>query len=127
MAITQKLDLKKIAEEIKYVSPLMIDKDKIETSDICKYYGKGITVTAIEPMSSENGDAFFIYNFKEAPDKFAFSGFMLNKLFAGLIQQAEGDLEAVNEYLATGVCKLKLTDKKSKDGKKSYTDFEVIE
>lgn len=128
MELIQELDIQALVDAIKYQSPLMVDKEKISTTDICKYYNNGITITAVECFESmeNNANKYYVYNFKEAPDKFAFSGCMLTKLFDGLYTQAGGDHEAVQSYLSTGVCKLKLVDKKSADKKRSYTDFELL-
>lgn len=121
-----KLNLRKLVDDIKVMSPLMQDKEKIDTKDLCKYYEKGITVTAIDPVVTDE-DEFYVYTFKEKEDAFAYSGYMLTKLFNSLIKECGGALDDLNAWLKNGELKLKLIDKKTKDGKKSYTDFELIE
>ena len=127
-----KLNLKEIAIKATTLSTLMNGKEKIETKDICNYFPKGIRVNAAEEIimkdtKNEEGESrFYVYTFMEAPDKYAFSGFMLTKIFDEIMVACSGDMEEFNAQLADGDLCIKLTQKKTKDGKRDITAVEVI-
>lgn len=106
-------------------SPLMVDREKIDTDDIIKYYPDGITLEDYDTFSMEKDGAteeITVYTFKEEPKKFAFAGAMLKLGFNAL----EETFENAHEELRKGNIKAKLSTGKTKDGKQ-ITNVEYIE
>lgn len=125
MKITIK-DLRKSAQKAVVLSELMNDKEKISTEDIIKYYPEGITINDCDPIMLD-GDEFYVYSIKEKEGVFAFSGFVLTKMFNNMLSACEGDLEVLKKCLREEGLKVKLGTKKTKDNKKDITTVEVVE
>lgn len=96
------------------LSELMVGKDKIDTEDIIKYYPEGISINAID-LFELNGDEVYVYTFKEAPDKFAFAGYILKNLFEEMVSKYS--IETCNEALRETPYTVKLSQGKTKDNK----------
>ena len=117
------IDIRKIAQQATVMSELMEGREKIDTADIIKYYKDGITINAADKVqvsdeTKEGGvGEFYVFTFEEEPKKFAFSGFILSKIF-------EGDFDEFKTALADGL-KVKLKEGKTK-GKQNITLVEVL-
>lgn len=124
------MNIKGIAKEAITFSELMNGREKIETEQIIKYYTNGITITAIDPVVvMEDGEEkeFYVFLMEEEPKKFAFSGYVLKKIFDRLLTEARGDLGALNaELKRTKDLKVKLSTSKTKDGKRMVTTVEIL-
>lgn len=124
------IDIRKIAQQATVMSELMEGREKIETENIIKYYKDGITINAADKVevsdeTKENGiSEFYVYTFKEEPKKFAFSGFILSKIFDEILEAVEGDFYEFKNALADGL-KVKLKEGKTK-GKQNITLVEVL-
>lgn len=125
-----KINIKKIAQEAVTFSELMSNREKIETEQIIKYHEEGITITSIDPVTVIENDEekmFYVYLIKEEPKKFAFSGYVLRKIFDNLLNEFNGDLGALNAELeSSGDLRVKLKSSKTRDGKRQVTAVEVI-
>ena len=110
-------NLKKLAQKALSLTSLMDEREKIETSDIIKYHKDGITITDFDThIPTENGDTV-VYIFEEEPDKFAFGGKVLQKLFDSLIFDYAGDINALKaDMKECGGLKIKLKSGKTKKG-----------
>jgi hypothetical protein len=124
------LNIKKIAQKATTFAEIMEGKDKIETRDIIKYHKDGITINAAEKVSiadekSENGmSTFYVFTYKEDKTKFAFAGFVLNKIFDDILDACEGDIEVFNKALSEGLA-VQLSEGKTKD-KQQITLVKVL-
>lgn len=116
--------LQNIAKAAVQMSELMQGREKIETENIIKYHGEGITINQIDKVTAEDGD-FYVYTFEEEPEKFAFSGFVLNKIFDNLLKDYEGDFDGINGDLEKYGLRVKLTEGKTKN-KRQITNVEVL-
>lgn len=117
---------KTIAKELTTLSPLMTNRDKIETSDIRKFHANGIHICAVDQMQDADSKRFYVYNFKENEEVFAFSGEVLNKVIDGWVKACEGDIEQVNKILAEEPVGVILGDGVNKN-KQHYTTVQVID
>lgn len=116
----KKFDMTKAAKKSVVLAEIFEGKDKIDTDDIIRKYPNGIHVNDIEfiTMQGESGEEqFWAYTFDEEPDKFAFSGFVLAKIFNELLAICEGDYEELYEsFRANGGLNIKLSSSKTKKG-----------
>ena len=123
------MDIRAIAVKVTQLSELMEDREKIETEDIIKYYPDGITIIGADPitLTNEKGEesSFWVYIFEEDDSKFAFSGFVLNKIFANILKQCGGDLDEMNEELKKGELRVKLSTGNTKS-KQQITNVKVL-
>lgn len=123
------MDIRAIAVKATQLSELMEDRHKIETEDIIKYYPDGITIISADPITliNEKGEesSFWVYIFGEDYNKFAFSGFVLNKIFDDILEQCGGDLDEMNEELKKGELRVKLSTGKTKS-KQQITNVKVL-
>lgn len=114
------LNLRKTAQKAVVLAEIFEGKDKIDTADIIKNHPNGIHINNIEfiTMTGENGDEqFWAYTFDENPNVFAFSGFVLAKIFNELLAQCEGDYEELYEsFRAAGTLNVRLSVGKTKKG-----------
>ena len=123
------MDIRAIAVKATQLSELMEDREKIETEDIIKYYPDGITIIGADPitLTNEKGEesSFWVYIFREDDNKFAFSGFVLNKIFDNILEQRDGDLDEMNKELEKGDLRVKLSTGKTKS-KQQITNVKVL-
>lgn len=123
------MDIRAIAVKATQLSELMEDREKIETEDIIKYYPDGITIIGADPitLTNEKGEesSFWVYIFREDDNKFAFSGFVLNKIFDNVLEQCDGDLDEMNKELEKGDLRVKLSTGKTKS-KQQITNVKVL-
>lgn len=115
----------KIAKEMTTLCPLMEDREKISMENIKKYYPDGISIVAIYPMAVDD-DTFYVFNFTEDENVFAYSGNVLAKIFDAWVKECDGDLGKVNEVLMTSPVKVILGTAKNKN-KQEYTTVSVVE
>lgn len=124
------IDIRKIAQQATVMSELMEGKEKIDMADIIKYHKDGITINAADKVqvsddTKEGGiGEFYVFTFEEEPKKFAFSGFILSKIFDEILKAVEGDFDEFKTVLADGL-KVKLKEGKTK-GKQNITLVEVL-
>lgn len=116
--------LQKVAKEAVQMSELMEGREKIETADIIKYHEDGITINAIDKVISDDGD-FYVYTFAEDDKKFAFSGYVLNKVFEALLADYEGDFDELSRDLARDGLRVQLSLGKTKN-KRDITNVKVL-
>lgn len=126
------INIKNIANKAVTFSELMTNREKIETRDIIKYHPDKITIVAAEPVEvpdekSEDGvSRFYVYHIKEEPNKFAFAGYVLNKILDDIFTACEGVKEDFDDTLASGDLTVKLSEGKTKDNKNSITLVTVV-
>lgn len=113
--------LRSIAQRATTLSELMEGKEKIETEDIIKYYGKGIHINDIDPQTFTDAKGFlsdtYVYTFDEDKTKFAFAGYVLKKIFDEVVKEFGGDVEAAkNEFKKEGL-HVRLTQGKTKSNR----------
>lgn len=117
-----KINFKASVKKATVLADLMEGREKIETSDIIKYYPNKITVTEVEEVnlpdeSREGGiNHFYVYTIKEAPDRFAYAGHVLTKIIDQIISDNDGDIGAINKELKNGGLTLKLSKGETKSG-----------
>jgi hypothetical protein len=112
------------ARNLTILSPLMTNRDKLETKDVI---GEELTLTEYDIVNSGK-NTYGVCVFAEYPDKFLFAGTVLTDLLCSL-QQEFGD-EGRADLKENGL-KLKLstqTAKKANDSgmKSNYTAVEIL-
>ena len=131
-------DLRKVAIKAVTLAKIMEDRDKLDTEDLIDRYGDHISVDEVEyvtiqktvPVKGSDDketevDEFWAFHFKESPDTFSFAGFVLAKIFNALLEEAEGDFEALNAELQKYPIELRLSRGKTKN-KQPITLVEVL-
>lgn len=111
------LNIKQLAKKATTIAEIFGDKEKISTEDIIRYYPNGIHINKIEYISIDNEKNFWAYTFKEAPDKFAFAGHILSKIFDCVLEECEGDYaKTYEEFEKSGGFYAVLKNGKTKSG-----------
>lgn len=127
------MDFKKIALDATTMSELMNGRDKMDTEELIKKYPDGVTIDFIDNvnMSQEDGEAENVWIFvtEEQPDKFTFGGFVLAKIFNNILDEFEGDYDAMieeyNSSLKEDKLRVKLERAKTKT-KREITKVTVL-
>lgn len=104
-------------------------REKVGIGDIIMEYPEGITVTDFTILHDNTNDSdYCVIAFEEEAKAFFFGGTALTGLFKDVVEKDfDGDLETAREELKTeGGMKLKLSEKRSKNGR-NYTAFEVLD
>lgn len=116
----KQLNIKKTAQKAVVLAEIFEGKDKMDTDEIIKTYPNGIHINNIEfiTMQGDKGEEqFWAYTFDENPNVFAFSGFVLAKIFNNLLEDCEGDYEELYEsFKACGGLSVKLYSDRTKKG-----------
>ena len=105
------MDFKKIALEATIMSELMNGRDKMDTEELIKKYPNGVIIDVIDNvnMQQEDGEEnVWIFVTEEQPDKFTFAGFVLAKIFNGILRNFEGDYSEMIETYNSALKKDKL-------------------
>lgn len=87
---------------------------------------KQLTVTGIHFFDGKDGTTFCKVGIKELPDNFIFAPKVLLNFFAKCVEAMGGE-EAVCKQLTEEVCTFNVSEQKTKDGKKTYYKFDMIE
>lgn len=116
---------KQIIKDMTTLSPLMQDREKIETSDIKKFYPNGIHIKAVDAMTDGDGKRFYVYIFAEEDKTFAFSGEVMNKIIDAWVKECDGSLDEVNKILSEEPIGVILGDAINKN-KQKYTTVSLI-
>lgn len=121
----KRINLKELAIKELTLSPLMADREKVETEDII---GKTLTIIGIDMVTTRNrrdneDKTYPVCVFEELPDKFYFGGFLLKKLAQIWANEFDGDFEELSAYLAeTGGVKIRFKGK-AKNGNTNTFDI----
>lgn len=111
-----KLNLKARAQDATKGSPVIADHEKIKTSELLLTYPNGIHVNRVDLVNGEKGP-YPVINFTEAPNRFYSCGAVFNRVVNEWLDEADGDLSAVNDALAEEPVLCVFTMSKTKDGK----------
>lgn len=117
------MKLREIAKNVTTLSELMEGREKIMTSELIKAYPDGVHITACDLIMTADAEYCTIL-YKEDSKKFYNGGLVLTKIVKAWCE--EGTLEEVNAELAKNPVKIKLSERKTKDGKNNITTVEVI-
>lgn len=123
-------NLKKIAIEKTVLSPLMLDRKKIDNADVIKNYPEGVTISAIDIVDAVNPetgevDPYGVYHFTENNTVFACGGLVLSNIFSAWIEEC-GSIDSVNEELRKmGGIKVRLEESRTK-AKRAVTKVVII-
>ena len=120
------MNIREIAVKATTMSELMEGREKIDTKDIINDYPKGVHICAAEPVAMTDGSEFWVFLFEEEPTKFAFAGYVLNKIFNKILEYCEGDVTSMNSELAKQNLGVRLYEGKTKDKKQPITMVDVI-
>lgn len=108
-------------------SHVMQNRTKIGTNDLIALYPDGITVTEFDFITKGDGTSYPVFAFAEDNARYFNGGALANKVATKWASLYDGDIEAASEALkATGGCKIKLSNQKTKTGR-TITGFDPIE
>lgn len=114
----RQLNIKKMAQKAVVLAEIFEGKEKIDTDTIIQNYPNGIHINNIEfiTMMGEKGEEqFWAYTFDENPNVFAFSGYVLAKIFNDLLAACDGDYEELYEsFRANGGLSVRLSASRTK-------------
>ena len=114
---------KKIAQQATTLCDLMEGREKIETEDIIKKYE---VITIADFVWAEMGaNSCWVYTFLEDREHFAFAGVSIKSIFDSLLEEYQGDYQALRAAYTDEVLKkngdviqLKLEYGKTKAGQR---------
>ena len=118
---------KTAAQKKKGGCPLMDGREKVDMIDIIADYPDFITIDGVDQIANADGELIPVFTFAEDQKVFAFAGQVLADLFNDWKKDFDTWPELTEALKQEGGCKLRLFRKKTKNGKKEYTDYEVIE
>ena len=110
------------------LSPLMENRDKVETDEL---YGKELTVIAFDFITTRDpkdgvDKTYPVINFEELPDKFYLGGALLAKVFQVWAAEFDGDFEECSAALAeSGGVKFRFSKGKTRSGN-NITKIDVV-
>ena len=122
------INLRALASKELSLSPLMENRDKVESDEL---YGKELTVIAFDFITTKDpkdgvDKTYPVVNFEELPDKFYLGGALLAKVFTVWAAEFGGDFDEASNYLAeTGGVKFRFTKGKTRSGN-NITKVEVV-
>lgn len=97
--------------------PLMVDRTKIGTDEIIKFYPDGITLTEFDILSVDD-NYYPVILFAEDQTKFFFGGAVLSKIIASWMKDYAGDVKAASDDLkASGGVKIRMKRSKTKNNR----------
>ena len=100
-------------------------REKIDTPDLIRMYPKGITINGVDFLKDGKGGEFSAFTFEEDDEKFFFGGQILTDIANDWFDGYESAEDLSND-LANEPVKVKLSTKKSKNGRE-YTAVEVLD
>lgn len=113
-----------IAKKETSLSDLMVGR-KLDTAEIIAMLPDGATVIECDSVSTEDAH-YSVIKFAEIPDAFYTGGLVLTKIVDKWIDEYAGDMATLNHDLReVGGVKIKLSEKKTKNGK-NVTTIEVL-
>lgn len=126
---------KQIAQQVTLLSPIMLDRDKLETEDI---QGRELTVIAFDfaPKFAKDGtpitnpitgevDTFGVVVFKEHPDKYYCVGAVFTKVCQAWASEYNSAEEASLALEAEGGVRVRFTPSRTKRGN-NLTAVEIL-
>ena len=119
------IDLRSIGIKELSLSPLMMNREKIETEELI---GQPLTLVGVDMVTTRDkrdgeDKTYPVCVFEEYPDRFYFGGFLLKKLINvwAAMDEFNGDYAELSNYLAeTGGIKIKF---KGKNGQTTVFDI----
>lgn len=116
-----------LARKATTLSELMVNREKIQTSEVIKNFPDGITLNAVDIIRTSGVMTYPVFTFVEDSSRFYCGGVVLSKIVVTWLDEYNGDLGLLNHDLAeSGGVKVKLTEGKTRDGKNNITEVEVI-
>lgn len=99
------------------ISPLIANREKVETSYLVDEYPDGFTVVAFDLIST-GGDTFPVIIFAEDDTKFYFGGKVLSEICEDWAALYDGDVETASDDLGkAGGVKMRLRITTTKNGR----------
>lgn len=92
------INLRNEAQKALTLSELTENRDKISTEEIIEKYPDGITIINIDLVEIRK-QSNYVYTFAEEPDRFAYAGTVLKKVFDKLLTAEKGDLKQLRADL----------------------------
>lgn len=126
--IMSNFNFKAAASKELSLSPLMENREKIETDEL---YNKELTVIAFDFITTKDpkdgmDKTYPVVNFEELPDKFYLGGALLAKVFQVWAAEFDGDFEECSNALAeSGGVKFRFVKGKTRSGN-NITKIEVV-
>ena len=109
-----RLKLNEMFKDAFTLSPLMTNREKIDTETIIKYHPDKISINAIDTIEVDE-ETVFVYTFEEEPTKFAYAGTVLKGCFNSMVENYS--MVEINEALKEEPFTVKLSTSKTKDNK----------
>lgn len=123
------MKLKDMAKQVKMISVLTENRDKMPTKDVI---GQPISVNAIDIVNDGRHD-YLVFTCVEYPDNFMFGGTVITEMFTNMVNKFfAGDITGFNEELQKDPLKIKLVEVRSKNVNASglhntYTNVEILD
>ena len=115
-----------LAKKATTLSELMENREKISTNEVIKNFPDGITLNAVDVINTTDAK-YPVFTFAEDSKRFYCGGIVLTKIVYTWLEEYNGDLGLLNHDLAeVGGVKVKLAERKTRDGKNNITEVEVV-
>lgn len=105
-------NFKAAAQKATVLSPLMENREKLDTDNIVK---QDLTIVAVDWVQQNSGVEYPCIIFKEYPDGYYCGGIILKKIVAEWVGSFSGNIDGLNAELEnSGGVKIRLTNGKTK-------------
>lgn len=113
----------KLKEKHSGLSPLMADREKMETEEVLTY--DSLTLDNVHLVRNGDNEIFCIVTFKEAPTKFYFGGKVLTEIVLD-IYRLIGETD-ITEVVAIGDENIGLkVERRNSKNRKTYFNWHII-
>ena len=108
--------------------PIFEGREKVGIGDVIVEYPEGITINDFVLLRDEQNDNdYVVCVFEEEAKAFFFGGSALTNLFKDTVEEEYGgDVKAAREAIAKEPLKVRLSEKRSKNGR-NYTAYEILD
>lgn len=119
-----------LAKKATTLSNVMVNRSKISTQDVIKFYPDGITVTEFDMITTSDSNGmpttYPVIAFAEDDSKFIYGGKALLDVCSVWVAHFDGDIEATSNALkSAGGVKIKMSTSRTKAGR-NFTRIEVV-
>lgn len=121
-----KLNLRKVAQDVTTLSPLMNGREKIKTADLIEKFPNGVHITECDLAPNPKGEPYAVILFKESDVYYYCGGMILTKVVNGMLEACNNDFSILNKELAEDPIGVKLNEVKTSDGKNNLTTVEIL-
>lgn len=117
------MDFRDLAKRQTTLSDVMLNREKVKTTDLINDYPDGVTIIAFDYVTSKKSKTPYpVFNIAEDPTIFCNGSTILDRIFSSFVKQYDGDVKAASDELRRqGGLKVKLGHGTTKAGDELVT------